>query len=292
MGLLGSFKSIFPGGRRVDLSERFELLREGISGTMAEFYKARDRQTDQIVGLKVLDPEKLAAFESRFKGLTKPSEGEILSQLDHPRIVKLIEYGRATNGRQFLVMEFIDGPGMNSVVLGDHRALDGRRIPLLRQAGEALAAVHKAGFLHRDVCPRNYVLTPDLSSLKLIDFGLAVPLTAEFMQPGNRTGTPNYMAPELVKRQATDQRVDVFAFGCTAYELMTKQLPWERGTTGQAAMLHVQHAPRPIYEYRADLNATLGDAIMKCVERDAGKRCRSIDDFLKMIKDVKSETNK
>ena len=109
------------------------------------------------------------------------------------------------------------------------------------------------------------------------------------MQPGNRTGTPNYMAPELVKRQATDQRVDVFAFGSTAYELLTKQLPWERGTDGLAAMQHAQHAPKHIHEYRPKLNEPLAAAIMKCVQQNPERRCRSIDEFLKMIRDVKQE---
>ena len=80
----------------------------------------------------------------------------------------------------------------------------------------------------RDVCPPNYVVAPDAQSLKLIDFGLTLPATPQFMQPGNRTGKPNYMAPEIVKRQSTDVRVDVFAFGVTAYELCTFELPWEQ----------------------------------------------------------------
>ena len=81
---------------------------------------------------------------------------------------------------------------------------------LLRQAAEALAAVHRAGYIHRDICPRNFVVDKDCESLKLIDFGLTVPATPPFMQPGNRTGTPNYMAPEVVRRRPTDQRLDIF----------------------------------------------------------------------------------
>ena len=110
----------------------------------------------------------------------------------------------------------------------------------IRQAAEAIAAVHEAGFIHRDICPRNFLLTNNREDLKLIDFGLTVPATRWFMQPGNRTGTPNYMAPELVRRRPTDQRLDVFAFGVTAYEICTFELPWLRGTTGMAAM-----TPRP-----------------------------------------------
>ena len=125
----------------------------------------------------------------------------------------------------------------------------------IRQAAEALDAVHEAGFIHRDVCPRNLlVCTDDGEDLKLIDFGLTVPATRPFMQPGNRTGTPNYMAPELVRRRPTDQRLDVFAFGVTAYEICTFELPWLRGDDG-----HGRHDPRPAArstsaKYRPQIN--------------------------------------
>ena len=120
--------------------------------------------------------------------------------------------------------------------------MDGQRLVLLRQAAEAIASVHKAGFIHRDICPRNFVVSRDGDSLKLIDFGLTVPATAPFMAPGNRTGTANYMAPEVVRRRATSTRLDVFSFGVTAYELCAFALPWPKGQ-GKEAMVHGTEAP-------------------------------------------------
>ena len=128
-------------------------------------------------------------------------------------------------------MEFLEGPNMNTALAARAPYLEGRRVHLIREAAEAIAALHEAGFIHRDICPRNFLLTNNRQDLKLIDFGLTVPATKWFMQPGNRTGTPNYMAPELVRRRHTDQRLDVFAFGVTAYEICTFELPWLRGTT-------------------------------------------------------------
>jgi len=105
------------------------------------------------------------------------------------------------------------------------------------------------------------------------------------MQPGNRTGTPNYMAPELVRRRPTDQRLDVFAFGVTAYEFCTFELPWLRGTTGMAAMTHDQ-PPTDIHHYRPDIQPQLAKAIHACIEPDVAKRCPSMEDFLRMIRKV------
>jgi len=183
----------------------------------------------------------------------------------------------------------LEGAGANSLCIGKSALLDGRRLSLIRQAAEALAAVHEAGYIHRDVCPRNFMVSPDGGQLKLIDFGLTVPATPEFMQPGNRTGTPNYMAPELVKRLPTDQRLDVFSFGVSAYEMCTFQLPWERGTTGQIAMTHANQEPREIERYRPKIDPRLAGAIARCIERNRDERMPSMAEFLESIKEVPHE---
>jgi serine/threonine-protein kinase len=255
---------------------------------MSKFYVAKDRQTGEMVGLKILDPEKTAQLEARFKGLNKPCEGEIATRLQHPYIVRTLEYGLTTKGAQYLVMELLSGTGMNSLIVAKDPRLDGRRVKYLRQTAEALDAVHQAGFIHRDVCPRNLMLTTDGEILKLTDFGLTVPATPPFLQPGNRTGTPNYMAPELVRRQATDARLDVFAFGVTAYEVCTFELPWPCGTTGQAAMAHDQ-PPADIRKRRPRIHPELAAAINACIQPDVKKRCPSMQHFLKAIRKLERE---
>src|SRR5688572_16507007 len=256
---------------------------------MSNFHMARDRETEQIVGLKILDKAKTDALESRFKGLRKPTEGEIASSIQHPRIVNTFSHGITTNDEQFIVMEYLDGPGLNSLIIGRSKLLDGNRLALARQAAEALEAVHNAGFIHRDICPRNFVCSADATSLKLIDFGLTVPAEKEFMLPGNRTGTPNYMAPEVVRRKPTDQRLDVYSFGASVYELFAFELPWQRGTDGRAAMGHGQHAMPPLSKYYPKINKTLEAAIMKCVEPEADNRFAGMTQFLNAIKRVKHE---
>ena len=287
MAFFDRLKSLV-GKDRLEVRKRFILVREAISGTMSKFYVAKDRQTGEMVGLKILDLEKTAQFEARFKGLNKPCEGEIATRLQHPFIVRTLEYGLTTEGAQYLVMEFLGGPGMNSLIVAKDRRLEGRRVKYLRQVAEALDAVHQAGFIHRDVCPRNLMLTADGETLKLTDFGLSVPATPPFLLPGNRTGTPNYMAPELVRRQATDARLDVFAFGVTAYETCTFELPWFCGVTGQAAMTHDQ-PPADIRQYRPRIHPDLATAIHACIQPDLKKRCPSVQQFLKAIRKLERE---
>lgn len=288
MGIGKFFKSLLDSGK-VDIASRYEILREAVSGTMSDFHMARDRQTDKIVGLKILDKAKTDALEARFKGLVKPTEGEIATSFKHPRIVETYSHGITTNDEQFIVMEFLDGPGLNSLLIGRSKLLDGNRLTLARQAAEAIEAVHAAGYIHRDVCPRNFVCAPDASSLKLIDFGLTLPAKKEFMQPGNRTGTPNYMSPEVVRRKQTDQRLDIFSYGVSMYELFAFDLPWQRGDTGQAAMTHGMSTPPPLKKYYPKINPTLEAAIHKCMEAEPENRFQTMSQYLKAISRLTSE---
>lgn len=278
--------------KKIDVEVRFERLKTAVSGTMSKFYAVRDRESDRVVGLKLCDFEKFTFFESRFKGMNKPGEGAIAASMDHPNIMKTIEYGLTVNKEPYLVMEFIDGPGLNSLIQNkDLERLGGKRLNLIKQMAEAINYVHKKGYIHRDICPRNFICTTDIEHIKLIDFGLTVPATEAFMQPGNRTGTPLYMAPEIVRRRATDQRLDMFAFGVSCYQLLTFDFPWPGGeVSGLAALNHDTSNPRDIYEYRPDLDKTLGGLVMQCVQPNPQDRVPDMEQFIKSLRPVTSET--
>jgi serine/threonine-protein kinase len=291
MGLLDKLTSMFKTESRCDVETRFERLRSSVFGTMSNFYVANDRVRKEIVGVKVCDAEKVAFFESRFKGLNKPSEGEIATKMRHPNIVVTYEYGTTTKGLPYLVMEFVDGPGLQQLIYQKSEdMLNGRRLNLIRQMAEALKYVHEQGFIHRDICPRNYICFTNMEQVKMIDFGLTVPATKDFMQPGNRTGTPLYMSPEIVRRKPTDQRVDIFSFGVTCYHLCTFELPWPVGdASGLAALQHDTHPARDIFEYRPDLDRTLGNAIMAAMRPSLNDRTATMDQFLQQIRTVKGD---
>ena len=290
MGISSFFKSILEGGK-VDIGRRYEFRRKAVSGTMSKFYMARDRETEQIVGLKILDKDKTDQLEMRFRGLEKPTEGQISLAMEHPYIVRTLGHGLTTKGEQFVVMEFLDGPGLNSLIIGRSEKLDGNRLTLIRQAAEALMFVHESGYIHRDICPRNFVCAPEADSLKMIDFGLTVPAQKEFMQPGIRTGTPNYMAPEVVRRKTTDQRLDIFAFGVSMYEMFSFTLPWQKGSgDGLAAMSHGQSDPNPLDKLCPQIHPKIAAAIHKCLLPDPEKRTQTMKQFLSEISSVTSET--
>ncbi|MEM9586825.1 MAG: serine/threonine-protein kinase [Planctomycetota bacterium] len=295
---MGLFDSLFGSSstkqKVIDVDARFERSRTAATGTMSSFFVARDRERKETVGVKLLDREKFDLFESRFKGLKKPIEGEIAMQLHHPRLVETYEYGVTTKGQPILVMEYVGGPVMQDVIVRKREeVVKGREMTFIRQMSEALSYVHSQGFIHRDICPRNFICEPDLSGIKLIDFGLTVPATAPFMAPGNRTGTPLYMSPEIVRRRATDQRVDIFSLGVTFYCMLTFSHPWQGEiVTGRAALHHDTQPPTPIQERRADINPRLARAVMQACAPKVEERTATIDLFLQQIRTVKSAYEK
>ncbi len=275
MGLLARVKSMFSDDR-LDVRARFELGREAVNGTMSKFYQARERESGRILGLKILDVGKHRAFENRFPGLDKPSEGEVARRLSHPHLVETYEFGETTLGEPYLLMEYLEGQGLASLIQAQDARLDGKRFSILRQAAEAIAAVHEAGFIHRDVCPRNFIVSSDMRLTKLIDFGLTVPDTPPFHRPGNRTGTPRYMAPEIVKRRATDRRVDIFSFGVTAFETFAGTPPWPGVVTGQDAVIHDSQPPAKLSELCPQLDDQVAKLVQSCLAVDPGRRPESM----------------
>ncbi len=293
MGFLDSLQKLFGSkNKKIDIELRFERLRSAVSGTMSNFFVAKDREHEnRIVGVKLCDIEKVDFFEGRFKGLNKPSEGMIASGMKHPNVVETYEYGMTNKGQPYLVMEFIDGPGLQQLIHNKSNDLFGdRRLGMIRQMADALAYVHRSGFIHRDICPRNFICSENLDLVKLIDFGLTLPATKEFMQPGNRTGTPLYMAPEVIRRRATDQRVDIFSFGVTCYHLLTFELPWPVAeTSGMAALHHDTSPPTDIFKYRPKLHPQLAQVIMQSMQPNLNQRTADMDAFIRQLKMVESE---
>jgi serine/threonine protein kinase len=274
-GLFGSKKSSLP---RIDVRKRFELLNRTGQGSMSKVWRARDKKLGRIVCLKLLDKEKTAKFEARFPGINKPREGAICVSLRHKNVVQTFEYGITTEGEYYLSMELVEGMGLNYLVETHSEQLNGKRVDYLTQLAGAVEYVHQQGYLHRDICPRNVMVTQD-GVIKLIDFGLTIPNRPEFCKPGNRTGTPNYLAPEVIRRVTTDHRVDLFALGVTAYEMFTFALPWEKAQSLQTLLSHMNSPGKDPRAHRPDLDKATVRFLTKAVERDPRDRFQNAAEF-------------
>lgn len=287
MGLFDSLTKLFSSNR-LDIEKRFTTIGKATTGTMSRVLKVRDKETGQFYALKLLDRGATEDFEARFKNVKKPSEGQIAVALKpHPLLVQTFEFGLTTTNEQYVLMEYIEGTGLHDLILKKSPRLEGNRVVLMRQMAEALKAVHASGYLHRDVCPHNFLLCED-NTLKLIDFGLSVPATPDFMGPGNRTGKADYMAPELIRRQGTDHRVDVFALGVSAYELCAGKLPWTSGG-GEAAIARANQTVKPLKELRPTIDTRFAKVIEGCLTPNPEDRIKTMDEVIKRLRRITSD---
>ncbi|MBI3861990.1 MAG: protein kinase [Planctomycetia bacterium] len=283
-------KDLFDGKKRppkTDITRRFELLGRVGQGSMSRVWRARDTISNRVVALKVLDKEKTRRFESRFAPeLKKPTEGEVAVTLNHPQIVKTFEWGITSDDEQFLVMEFVEGLGLSYLVDVQNDVMQKQRLSFMIQLGEAIRYFHEQKWIHRDLCPRNVMVTDADNQIKLIDFGLVVPNTPPFQAPGNRTGTANYMAPELIKRMRTDQRIDIFSYSVTCFEMFTRRHPWEAAETLEAVLQHINSPALDIHEVVPGIDEQVAAAIMKGLAIEARDRWQSIDPMIYQLREA------
>ena len=265
--MLKFLKTLFkrkPKINKVDIESRFQLVSRVGQGSMSKVWRAVDRRLEKTVALKVLDFEKTKRLESRFAHMKskKPTEGEVAIKLKHPHIVETYEYGITTKDEQFLVMEFVEGMSLSYLIDVQNDVMKKNRLRIIVELGEAIEYFHRQNWIHRDICPRNVIVDQKLST-KLIDFGLVVPNISEYQAPGNRTGTATYMAPELIKRQKTDQRIDIFAYAVTCFEMYTKELPWPGGETLEAVVQHINLPPKELRKLVPDIDPVVAKTIMR-----------------------------
>ncbi len=272
---------------KLDINRRFQLVSRVGQGSMSKVWRAIDGRTGKTVALKLLDIDKTKRLESRFIGIRtrKPPEGEVAVTLKHPHVVQTYEFGITTNNEQYLVMEFVEGVSLSYLVDAQNEVMKRNRLRMVVELGEAIEYFHKQNWIHRDICPRNVILDQEYS-IKLIDFGLVVPNIPEFQAPGNRTGTANYMAPELIKRQRTDQRIDVFSYAVTCYEMYAKRLPWEAAETLDAVLQHINSPPDDIRKHVKDIDPRVADAIMQGLALEPRDRWQTMTEMVNELREA------
>ncbi|MDG3006224.1 serine/threonine protein kinase [Paludisphaera mucosa] len=294
--MIGKLKGMFvttaaQGGSRrtgVDVQRRF-LIQSDVSsqGSMSRVYKAIDSETGKSVCLKVQDREKNeVALARASRHEERPPEGAIAIQIRHPHVARTFEYGTTSRGEQYLVMEYINGISFERIQ-EEGLGRTAQKLEWLAQAAEGLDAVHRAGFIHHDVNPRNFLVDRGHDHhAKVIDFGLTVPSTPAFRKPGNRTGCLLYMAPELIRREAIDEQIDVFGFGVVAFHFMTGKLPYDVAASPNALLQRFRTPPSDPQAIKAKLSDEVRDVLLKLVavdKRDRWPSLANLADHLRAI---------
>jgi len=257
------------------LAGRYEILERLGGGGMGTVYKAKDREVDRIVAVKVIRPDLANDSDilSRFK-----QELVLARKVTHKNVIRIFDLGRAS-GMRFITMEYIEGEDLRSLVKKTGRPTPQAATDIILQVCNALEAAHAEGIVHRDLKPQNIMLDSH-ARVYVMDFGIARSVGSEGLtMTGALIGTPDYMSPEQVRGEDIDCRSDIFSLGIIYYELLTGKMPY-RGETAQKAMYKrtVERAARVITE-EPSIPEFLSDLVSKCLEIDRAKRYQSVSEI-------------
>src|ERR1700677_3126875 len=249
---------------------RFYLQELVNTGGVAEVWDATDSQGSHFALRRMINHSLLNWTERKrfFHGC------EVLSQIHHnENVVNYIEHGKI-DGTPFLLMDFIAGKNlklrMATLETDDVLAENVAQIVLDMAAG--LEQVHDSGYIHLDFKPENILVTPN-ANVRLVDFDLAQPKpTRPKRFSGPNSGTPAYMAPEHLQHEAIDQRADIFAFGVTAYEVLTNAKPFPGDSPDEILRKQLNDELRPPRDLTPEIPPAMEKIIVKCLQRDLAER--------------------
>ncbi|GEM_PF-634033 len=270
------------GGVNAESVSHYRLLRRLGHGGMAEVYEALDVGTERRVALKVLLPHLCAdpVIRERFV-----REGRIGMELDHPGIVRTFEADEA-DGRPYLAMEFVTGMTLEQAM--NERRLDlEQSLAVVCQVADALATAHGRGIVHRDIKPRNIMLTD--GGIKVMDFGLARVLV-ESSITGQReiVGTLHYMSPEQALGSAVDARSDIFSLGVVFYHLISGSLPFAGEHPGAVIHAILYSDPMRIAELGLAVPVEIEQVVFKALRKKPQARYQSAAELRSDIEAARS----
>jgi serine/threonine protein kinase len=273
-------------------------------GGMGEVYKATHRMLARPAAIKLIRTEMLGAVDDEAAKLAVTRfrrEAEAAANLRSQHTVELYDFGVTEDGTLYLVMEFLDGMDLESLVRETGPLPAGRVIHILRQVCDSLEEAHSRGLVHRDIKPANIhlgLVGLHHDFVKVLDFGLVKEVSSVSPEssmatiPGQMAlGTPAYMAPEMALGEPVDGRADIYALGCVAYYLLTGQLVFEAEKAFQMIAKHLQTPPIPPSQ-RTDqpVSPQLEDLILKCLAKDAMHRPQSARELADALTRVPTDT--
>ena len=265
----------------------YKILQKLGAGAMATVFKARQLSLNRIVAVKVL-PKRLsenAEYVERFY-----REGQAAAKLNHANIVQAIDVGEA-GGYHYFVMEFVEGHTLYDELASGKAMSEQRALRIVIQIARALEHAHKQGLIHRDVKPKNIMITTE-GSAKLADMGLARLAADEALaqaEAGRAFGTPYYISPEQIRGEVDiDFRADIYSLGATLYHTVTGRVPFEAPTPAAVMHKHLKEPLIPPDHVNTELSTGVGEIVEVMMAKDRDHRYSSTGDLLVDLEAVAS----
>ena len=263
----------------------YDFVRKLGAGAMGTVVLAKQRSLDRLVAIKLL-PKKFAQDRQYIDRFLK--EGKAAAKLNDPNIVAAYDVGQSPAGEYFFVMEFIDGDTVFDRIQSQRRIPEAEAIRLTRQAASALQHAHERGFIHRDVKPKNLMLTRN-GLLKLADLGLARAESdsdAASEERGKIFGTPYYISPEQVRAKAVTPATDIYGLGATLYHMVTGKVPFDGTAPKEVMQKHLRDPLVPPDQLVPALSGGISMIIEMMMAKDPRERYRSAKDLIEDLDQV------
>ena len=270
--------TVLAGKYRID-----KLLNQGGMGSV---YQGTHILMDKTVAIKVLRPS-LAADEKIVARFSR--EARAASRISHPNALSVTDFGEDENGTVFLVMEFLSGRTLKEVIRDDGPLPLPRIVDITRQVGDALAAAHSQGVVHRDLKSDNIMLldTSTVDYAKVLDFGIAKINEPEGEFDGGLTapnlviGTPQYMSPEQCSQDGEiDSRSDIYSLGVILFEMLVGHVPFAGDSATIVMMKHLQEPVPSVLEERPDVPPPVGRVVARAMAKVPGNRYQNVAELI------------
>jgi tRNA A-37 threonylcarbamoyl transferase component Bud32/tetratricopeptide (TPR) repeat protein len=252
------------------------------AGGMSVVYKAEHLLLQRIVVIKFIAHERTADAKAVMRFA---QEAKAAAMLSHPNVVATREFGVAEDGRPYIVMDYVDGIPLSTLIEKQSPLRPERAIELVLQMCEGLGHSHEKGIVHRDIKPANIIIESEggeRETVKIVDFGIA----KNTMQPGQALtqtgevfGSPLYMSPEQCRGQSVGAQSDIYSLGCVLAEMLTGNPPYQGNSAFETILLHMTGEPPEFTNLPPDLE----NIVLKALERDTSKRYQTIADLQRAL---------
>ena len=265
------------------LAGRYEIVEKIGDGGMAVVYKARDKQLNRFVAIKILRKEYIAdqTFVSNFI-----REAKAAASLLHPNIVTIHDAGRDRD-IYYIVMEYVEGQPLSDIIAAE-APLDYKRcIRVAKQVASALSLAHRNNIIHRDVKPHNIMITSD-GTAKITDFGIARAVSDGTIINDNGIimGSVHYFSPEQSRGQYVDEKSDIYSLGIVLYEMITGRVPFDADNPVTIAVMHMNDTIIPPSKLVKGVPPGLDQIVMKATAKFQSDRFGNIDEMYKALNNV------
>lgn len=266
--------------------DEYQLVNLIADGTTTQIWEVKEQGGTASFVMKRLLPEPMKNPDSV---ATMKLEAKVAGSLDHPNLIYLHKFVKSKQ-HVYLLMDYFRAPNLRSQISSDPRSVQGRLRKLIESTAMALGHMHEKGWVHKDIKPENILISKS-SEVKIIDFGLAVPVAKGlgklFGKAKTIQGTRSYIAPETIKKLPLGPEADVYSLGITVFEILTGRTPFHGENPKEVLLKHLSERPHPPSSLNPNVAPEMDAFVLKMLAKKPEDRYRSMEELLSTLRNLK-----